>query len=181
MTRDCENPRDRIYALQGILHPRERLTVDYAKSTHQLFADLCNHLSNGVYQRYYSSLAHHQRRREMNEHTRTLYRLAGLMCFTEADILAIRRMLRHRLQRLSDLCCVERDHWPSTLVGFEQADEVVPQSRRWWFELWSTRQYFEYKQPESDLEVVERRRFEAWQKEIEEEYRINDSPTPWYD
>ncbi|KAH7078960.1 heterokaryon incompatibility protein-domain-containing protein [Paraphoma chrysanthemicola] len=181
MTRGCENPRDRIYALQGILHPGDRVAVDYAKSTQQVFADLCNHLYNGVYKRYYFSLAHHQKRRETNEHTRTLYRLADLMCFNEAEILALRRILRYRLQRLSDLCYVEGDQWPGALVGFEQADEVVPQSKRWWFEIWSTRQYFESKQPESDPEAVERRRFEAWQNEIEEEYRINDSQTLWYD
>lgn len=40
--KECDDPRDKIYGLQGLVKPSDRLQVDYAKSRHEIYADLCN-------------------------------------------------------------------------------------------------------------------------------------------
>ncbi|KAF3000836.1 hypothetical protein E8E13_006944 [Curvularia kusanoi] len=36
---NCENPRDKVYGLLGIVKPKERLEVDYTKSVQEVFLD----------------------------------------------------------------------------------------------------------------------------------------------
>ncbi|KAH6642531.1 heterokaryon incompatibility protein-domain-containing protein, partial [Boeremia exigua] len=36
---ECENPRDKVYGLLGIVKPKERLEVDYTKSVQDVFLD----------------------------------------------------------------------------------------------------------------------------------------------
>jgi hypothetical protein len=36
---ECQDPRDKVYALQGILGQEERIAIDYAKSVNEVFRD----------------------------------------------------------------------------------------------------------------------------------------------
>ncbi len=36
----CEDPRDKVYGLMGLVHPNERLSVHYSKSTIDIFLDV---------------------------------------------------------------------------------------------------------------------------------------------
>jgi hypothetical protein len=172
MTHSCEDPRDKIYGLQGLVDPEDRLVVDYTKSRQQLFVDLCNQFHKRVVERYWTTVAHYPKMKDMNKQTRALYKLANWMHFTDSQIRALRRMLRYRLPRLADLSYILSYLWPSTAVGFEPEDEAHTHAERWWFEIRDTRHYFECKESESDLEAADRRRFEAWQEETEESYGI---------
>jgi hypothetical protein len=54
----------------------DRLVVDYAKSRQQVFVDLCNQFHERVVERYWTTVAHYPKMKEMNKQSRALYKLA---------------------------------------------------------------------------------------------------------
>lgn len=56
-TNSCEDPRDKVYGLQGLLHPDERLSllVDYAKPVCDVFMDAAFTILQGEYEAFSTS------------------------------------------------------------------------------------------------------------------------------
>lgn len=48
---DCSDPRDKVYALLGMLPPEQRIVVDYTKSIEQVFLDVIKKSPNNSLRR----------------------------------------------------------------------------------------------------------------------------------
>jgi hypothetical protein len=129
-TKKCQDPRDKIYGLQGLVDAEDRIIVDYAKSSQQVFVDLCN--------KHQSNLAKHRNQidipavqRELSRQWEALWKLSECMDFTTSQKHNLRRMLDDR--REVQMRAVGVHPSPSILVGYDEADTVSNSAQRWWY------------------------------------------------
>jgi hypothetical protein len=92
----CADPRDKIYALQGLADTKDRLAVDYAKPTQQVYVDSCNKLYAGYVGRCCSGWPSSD---ELYGQLRTLEKLADYRGFTENEICVLGFSLRQRYKQ----------------------------------------------------------------------------------
>jgi hypothetical protein len=147
----CEDPRDKIYGLQGLVDPKDRLVVDYSKSPQEVYTQLRNKLHADCLERQKLHAQASLRKEELTAPARALYKLAGHMSFTDSQVRSLCAMLEHRLACLRSVAfCLPND----TKVGFDPGDEAENSLDRWWFDFEGQRQYFECTVGEINLEAA---------------------------
>lgn len=139
----CEDSRDKIYGLLGLVRPEDRpRDIDYAKSPQQVFADamLAIFRTDPLFttsESSYSSSVSTARNED-------LYMLALNMRFTEPQLLSLKVVLKSlwhpwRLPLFHGRPC------PITAMGFDAAGSTPDSGDRWWFDFHGKRYYAECK------------------------------------
>jgi hypothetical protein len=144
---ECQDPRDRVYGLMGLVFEGQRLEIDYSKSTHEVFSDVlvafCSTYASNVI--------------DSGDYFYTLIRLLGGMRFKISEALALERLLRS-LWKLESFELVPKPeylgHLPMTAMGFERTQtqkftENVPaqpsqgDQGHWWYDYHGERKCFD--------------------------------------
>jgi hypothetical protein len=155
---ECHDPLDKIYGLQGLVGPEERLEVDYDKNTLQVYIELCNKLFTGYVNRGCGTDGKYSRA-ELYHQTRALYKLSDHMGFTNPQLFSARSMLRWRYCQLIDLWHTGGDQMPITIVEYETGEEHGSNDR-WSLDFQGAKQYFNCTVSENSLEELVRLQFE---------------------
>jgi hypothetical protein len=127
----CEDPRDKVYGLMGLIDEEERVGIDYTRSIHQVFMDLVLVTSAGCSEQIIWD-------REMcNKKFTQFYDIMYHMPFTKSQKIGIHILLvliwrPESLGRFNHLPC------PIDAMGFEPADETT-RVDSWWFNFLDTR------------------------------------------
>jgi hypothetical protein len=118
---DCEDPRDRVYSLMGIVKEKERIAVDYNKTVLEVYLDVINVLVHGpglVIKPEGSLMSH-------SPGIVSLYRLGSEMGLGSSLMQGMYSMIKDRFGRTREQTV--------SVVGFEKADRVQGHGH-WWFE-----------------------------------------------
>ncbi|KAJ8109811.1 hypothetical protein OPT61_g7183 [Boeremia exigua] len=140
---ECENPRDKVYGLLGIVKPKERLEVDYTKSVQDVFLDAARTLQASKMDRpdrvnckaRLESLA-----RKMNLATEDRG-LVGLRAMLQ-DVFASTKTERSLLAKLPKTARVRTMGFDPQRSGASLADDASKRRlARWWCEFEGKRYY----------------------------------------
>ncbi|KAH8716904.1 hypothetical protein GQ44DRAFT_713212 [Phaeosphaeriaceae sp. PMI808] len=152
---DCEDPRDRVYGLMGLVNQEERVAIDYAKSVYEVYSDLVVAFS-------FSYTAHTNRsvqslvpRRsqfstKLQDYVLSLVLLSERMGFSMREVVVLRSLLQ-------DVWCLDKFSTsncpPITAIGFEETilqdtTEAVTSldstmRGRWWYTYRGRTYYYE--------------------------------------
>jgi hypothetical protein len=156
---ECEDPRDIVYGLMGLLSPSERVTIDYTKTAHEVYCDVVLAMSSS-YSRKYSSIIvstaaplvspHQDPNRysfklQMNETSSLI--LSDRMGFSMSEQLALRLLLRNiwRPETFASIpASAHSGHYPITAMGFfslenssgapeNTPEDHLPTRDSWWY------------------------------------------------
>jgi hypothetical protein len=156
---ECEDPRDIVYGLLGLLSPSERVTVNYTKTAHEVYCDVVLAMSSS-YSRKYSRIIistaaplvsphqdpnHYSFKLQMNETSSLI--LSDRMGFSMSEQLALRLVLRNiwRPETFASIpASTHSGHYPITAMGFfrlkhssgaseNTADDHLPTRDSWWY------------------------------------------------
>jgi hypothetical protein len=128
----CEDPRDKIYGLLGIVRIDQRMEVDYKKSPRQVFIDtalmllISDVLSPGTVVRSHDGL----------------FILGEYLEFSYIQIIGL-VMIFYTLLHQDRLYYFRGYSSPVTKLGFEPAEETEACIDRWWFDFQAKRYYVE--------------------------------------
>jgi hypothetical protein len=116
---DCEDPRDRVYSLMGVVKEKDRITVDYNKTVLEVYLDVLNVLINDptlVYNSEGFSISY-------SRGLAPLYQLGVEMGLGEPEMEGMLLLLHDRFGRIGQQTV--------STVGFEKAD-CVQEHDHWW-------------------------------------------------
>jgi hypothetical protein len=144
---ECEDPRDRVYGLMGLVFENRRLKIDYSKSIQEVYSDVVVAFCST----YPTTTANSE------EWFLTLKNLLEEMSFTSNEALALDRLLRDlwKLKTFDNPPEPEHlRHLPKTTMGFERArvrgsrdtmPSKIPKGEqdRWWYDHDGERRYYE--------------------------------------
>jgi hypothetical protein len=118
----CEDPRDKIYGLLGLVQEEDRLEVDYTKDTRAIFMDVASKIiSSGFWNFIQDGLY----RNRSNYESETLVASMGLQPYRRVITAVLTDMTRVRLTENSII----------NAAGFD------PELERWWFLCAGTKYY----------------------------------------
>lgn len=142
----CENPRDKVYGLMGMVREEERVVVDYEKSVLEVYLD-CMHV-----------IMTKELPSDLN--SRAELKLAAGCNFTLAQSMGIRVDLLLGVLRLMTNRFTVHKNDMVTAIGFEEAGQAHEQ-HHWWYECSGERHHF-CCQLLSDSEYSEISNFMEW-------------------
>jgi hypothetical protein len=126
---NCEDPRDRVYGLMGLIHENERLEIDYLKSTYEVYSDVvvaffCCYTLRLVQPkpRQTAHLSNIYASTKRQGYLLSALLLSGKMGFVESKVKALRLMLQDlwKPERLKTHFEADSLHHPLGIaMGFE--------------------------------------------------------------
>lgn len=129
----CEDPRDKVYGLMGLVEERDRLAIDYNKTKHEVFLDVMMALMKGGHWNFFffreclMELIDLSEQMELRQHRQA--------------ILALMRDISNINDKMSsNLVPGAKFNPPITAMGFEAARSNHTLDR-WWYEYNGTRYY----------------------------------------
>ncbi|CAN9128288.1 unnamed protein product [Alternaria alternata] len=134
----CENPRDKVYGLMGMVRKEDGVVVDYRKSVMEVYLDFVGISINKGFARVFST------QRERFEGPAIHYFELGRLMGIGSDVL--RGVLRLMMNRFT----VHRNDIV-TAIGLEKAGQTHEQ-HNWWYECNGERHLFSCR-PLSDSEI----------------------------
>jgi hypothetical protein len=120
----CENPRDKVYGLLGLVRKEDRVVVDYEKSALEVYLDFLKASINTRLPSFINS-----RRKPEADYIE----LGVLMGLDDYILLGVLRLMSHRFN--------DHRHEAVTAMGLEKADEACGQLH-WWYECNGERHHF---------------------------------------
>ncbi|KAF1835199.1 HET-domain-containing protein [Decorospora gaudefroyi] len=156
----CQDPRDKVYGLMGVVVEDERLSIDYSKSKHEVFADVVAAFWSAYAKEIAQSTGKLSKSRFAAlraNYTQTLHMLREEMDFYKNEGEALQGLIDEiwSLYNLGE-SFQEREESSSllTAVGYEpgqqqdldsdaRSQDVATSSARWWYESTGQRRYFE--------------------------------------
>ncbi|OWY51320.1 hypothetical protein AALT_g4606 [Alternaria alternata] len=120
----CENPRDKVYGLLGLVREEDRVVVDYEKSALEVYLDFLKVSVNTELPSFIDS---------GRKPPADYIELGVLMGLDDYILLGVLRLMSHRF--------IDHRHEAVTAMGLEKADEACGQLH-WWYECNGERHHF---------------------------------------
>ncbi|KAF2820166.1 HET-domain-containing protein [Ophiobolus disseminans] len=140
----CEDPRDKLYGLSGLVSPEQRIEVDYGRSKQQVFMDIALLLCTAYV--HDSDIATEQQSKAQLELLKDVSLQMGFTQTQQSSLEFLLRMIwypgRGDKGRLIP-CAI-------TAMGFDAAEECMRIFDRWWIEITGTKFYVECTDWEAD-------------------------------
>lgn len=139
----CENPRDKIYGLLGIVKPKERLEVDYSKTVQDVFLDFAMALQDAKKDKpdrvsFEATMQSLGRRMDLQSEDRDLTGLRGML----QDLFGPKKTVRSRAAGLSEEAVVRNMGFDPQQSGASLDDDISKRRlARWWCEYAGKRYY----------------------------------------
>jgi hypothetical protein len=138
----CENPRDKVYGLLGMVREEDRVVVDYEKSVLEVYLDFVKVSINTPLPSFFQD----------GQKPADYVELGRLMGFEDNTSQGLMRLMTHLFNvHNNDMV---------TAMGLEKAGQAHEQ-HHWWYESNGDRHYFLCR-PLSDSEILEIFDFTAW-------------------
>jgi hypothetical protein len=169
---ECQDPRDKVYGFLGLVPDTQRLVVDYAKSTHQVFLDVIPIVLRTYWEnKSTESIPNHMFYGHLRVYLENLLKLAWNMKFPDHDQRGLMEMFKEVVD-VEDQLSKDNPYGLSLMhiidsfgyepVNTDAEDEGSPDilTGRWWMEVCSQKDFFECRTLSQPLRRLGR--YPAW-------------------